>query len=147
VGNIPGTVLPGAAHGTTIELRLVDQVTLEGTFHNEVSSQGSSRIVTQTHAGSIAVQQGFLRGDANIDGTLDLSDAIRILSVLFVGEGTIECADAADVNDDAIVDISDAIAHLVRLFLGDPTPTPPPTGCGADPTEDQVDCSEYGHCP
>jgi hypothetical protein len=34
----------------------------------------------------------FHRGDADENGDLQLTDAIRILGVLFLGQGTIPCA-------------------------------------------------------
>jgi hypothetical protein len=146
VGNIPGTVLPDAERGSSIELRLVDQVTPEGTFRNEVSSEGTARIVTRTRAGSITVEQGFRRGDANLDGLLDISDPIHILAPIFMGFGTIECTDAADVDDDSTVNITDAVNLLMHLFLGGPAPRPPYPGCGADPTEDHLHCAAYPLC-
>ena len=43
---------------------------------------------------------GFLRGDANTDGEIDISDAIKTLSALFQGGPGLVCLDAADSNDD-----------------------------------------------
>ena len=146
VGNIPGTVLPDAERGSTSLLHLVDQVAPEGTFRNEVSMGGTARIVTRTRPGSITVEQGFRRGDANLDGMLDISDPIHILSPLFLGMGTIECVDAADADDDSAVNITDAVVLLMHLFLGGPAPRPPYPGCGADPTEDRLDCAAYPLC-
>jgi hypothetical protein len=90
----------------------------------------------------------FLRGDANGDGGLDLSDAIATLGCLFLGSACPECLDAADSNDDGEVDLSDAILTLGCLFLGSACPKPPFGACGVDPTpEDPLDCAAYRHCP
>jgi hypothetical protein len=81
------------------------------------------------------------RGDANNDGKMDLSDAIDVLGVLFLGSGSFPCLKAADSNDDGLVDLSDAISILGRLFLGDgPLPPPGSDACGPDPTSDGLAC-------
>ena len=42
---------------------------------------------------------GFIRGDANSDLMVDLSDAIYVLSYLFLGFAEPPCLKAADSND------------------------------------------------
>lgn len=82
----------------------------------------------------------FRRGDANADGGLDLSDAVRILDHLFLGAPAPLCLDAADANDDGVVDMSDPVAVLTFLVRGArtlPAPSPEP---GADPTADALGC-------
>jgi hypothetical protein len=46
----------------------------------------------------------FLRGDANTGATIDIADAIFILSCLFAEGPSLSCLDAADANDDGNVD-------------------------------------------
>jgi len=82
----------------------------------------------------------LLRGDANNDLTVDVSDPVIIYSWLFNGEPAPVCADAADANDDGEVDITDSIFLFVYLFLGGPPPSQPFPYCGPDPTEDSLDC-------
>jgi hypothetical protein len=83
----------------------------------------------------------FRRGDANVDGRVDLSDAIGILDGLFLGGPSPACTDAADANDDGRIDLSDPIALLGALFLGSgPLPAPGREICGPDPTADGLDC-------
>jgi N-sulfoglucosamine sulfohydrolase-like protein len=77
---------------------------------------------------------GFIRGDVTGDGAVDLSDAIALLAALF-GDGTLECASAADANDSGDLDISDPIRILFALFSGESIAAPFP-GCGPDPTPD-----------
>lgn len=89
----------------------------------------------------------FLRGDANDDGNIDLSDAIKILLCKFVGEPCPECRDAMDANDDGRDDVSDAITILTFLFRGgNAPPTPGPEICGLDPTPDDLPDCEYLSC-
>jgi hypothetical protein len=83
---------------------------------------------------------GFLRGD--VDGKLGLNvgDAIGILRYVSEG-GQLGCKDAADVNDDGSIGIDDAIHLLIYLFRAGPPPSAPfPELCGADSTEDALDC-------
>ena len=41
----------------------------------------------------------FVRGDADSNGAINLTDGIRILAFLFLGEAAPECMDAADAAD------------------------------------------------
>jgi sugar lactone lactonase YvrE len=61
------------------------------------------------------------RGDANLDGRIDVNDAIAIIAAQFLGRGRIQCLEAADFNGSGAVDLSDAIAILQYLFHGSPT--------------------------
>ena len=56
-------------------------------------------------------------GDANIDGKLDISDAILLLTYFFKG-GQRPCFNSADFNKDLKIDLSDPIAILNFQFLG-----------------------------
>jgi hypothetical protein len=61
----------------------------------------------------------FHRGDVEPDGTIGISDAIRTLGFLFLGDASPPCSDAADWNDDGKLDLSDPVGTLGWLFLGD----------------------------
>ncbi|MBN1442138.1 MAG: hypothetical protein JXA90_05475 [Planctomycetes bacterium] len=87
----------------------------------------------------------FLRGDANNDGDINLSDAIYKLGYLYLGGPAPPCFDAADANDDGELNITGAINLLSWLYLGGPPPPDPGPAlpCGPDPTPDQyinADC-------
>lgn len=89
----------------------------------------------------------FRRGDSNVDGTVDISDAINTLSYLFLGEPSfLACDDAADANDDGKVDVSDPIFALSFLFGGGPSLPTPGRDCGIDLTGDDLHCSAYPIC-
>jgi hypothetical protein len=89
----------------------------------------------------------FRRADANVDGAVDLSDAITTLGVIFQGVGVFLCEDAADSNDDGELDISDAINSLNYVFTGTGTiPVPGAEACGLDDTEDELSCASYPPC-
>jgi hypothetical protein len=94
----------------------------------------------------------FLRGDANADRTVNLTDPVFLLNFLFLGDEGPTCLDSADADDDGIVNISDAIFVLGFLFMGGGAPPDPgPDICGIDLTEDQVlggnlGCEDFAPC-
>ena len=49
----------------------------------------------------------FVRGDANGDGSIDITDAIFTLGFLFLGGGAPPCEDAADADDRGTLEITD----------------------------------------
>jgi hypothetical protein len=95
----------------------------------------------------------FHRGDANDDGSLDVSDAIRILQRLFSGGDDFTCIEAADADNSGSVEITDGIVILEYLFLGASGPAPPGPNnlpCGEDPdprgSDRDLGCREYHGC-
>jgi hypothetical protein len=82
----------------------------------------------------------FLRGDVNMDGDRDVSDAVGLMATLFLGRGRVPCEDAADANDDGDLDVSDCIGLLGHLFLGKDTLRAPAIALGPDPTRDELTC-------
>jgi predicted GH43/DUF377 family glycosyl hydrolase len=96
---------------------------------------------------TVARPADFRRGDANQDGTTDISDSVFVLNHLFLGGPAPLCPDAADANDDGAQDISDGIYSLRFLFGGGPPPPEPFGACGPDSTRDQLDeCSMFSPC-
>lgn len=82
----------------------------------------------------------FIRGDANQDLSIDISDPIMVLEFLFGTGGALTCLDAADANDDGDINIADAVGILQFLFNNaGPLPAPYPAA-GEDPTSDSLDC-------
>jgi len=89
----------------------------------------------------------FLRGDANGDGSVNLSDTIFLLNSLFLGWNLPSCEDAADTDDSGLLELTDCISAIGFFFLGGMEPPPPgPYRCGLDPTADLLDCNSYPHC-
>ncbi len=90
----------------------------------------------------------FHRGDADGNGDLQLTDAVRILNVLFLGTGVLNCLDAADADDNGTVQLTDAVRILNVLFLGTgtiPPPGPPTEACGSD-SGGELGCQTYNDC-
>ncbi len=90
--------------------------------------------------GLIRVQDRFIRGDANRDGTVEIADPITVLGVLFQGMAPSNCPDASDANDDGSVDVGDVIWTLAYLFSGGAPPSSPFPAEGPDRTEDALLC-------
>ena len=89
-----------------------------------------------------------MRGDANSDGAINLTDGVVPLLYLFSGGAEPACMDSADANDTGNIEITDAIILFSWLFTGGVVPQPPsPTSpgypgsdCGEDITEDAIGC-------
>ncbi|MDO8508743.1 MAG: dockerin type I repeat-containing protein [Nanoarchaeota archaeon] len=88
----------------------------------------------------------FIRGDANSDGVLDISDGIFIDNYLYRGGANPSCFRAADANDDGIINTTDSVYLNNYLFSGGPAPKQPYSTCGADTTSDELSCNSYSPC-
>ena len=90
---------------------------------------------------------GFRRGEVNLQGAIDLADAVYILNWLFLGGPSPDCVKSADVNDSGTTpDLGDSVYLLGFLFLGGPPPPAPFGDCGEDPTPDEVPCESNPPC-
>ncbi len=94
--------------------------------------------------------QLFHRGDSDDNGDLQLTDAVRILGFLFLGQAPPTCLEAADADNNGKLELTDAVRILGFLFLGGPAPAPPgspPGDCGLDPVDTgDLGCESYTHC-
>jgi hypothetical protein len=61
-------------------------------------------------------------GDANCDGTIDISDAVYLIAFIFSGGPAPFTQTAGDANCDGAVDISDAVYLIAYIFSGGPAP-------------------------
>ncbi len=109
----------------------------------------SFQLLSQQNIASFVTRQiqeaNFVRGDVDVDGELNLADALAILGHLFQRRAAPTCAKAADVNDDGRLNVSDAIVVLLRLFAGG-SPLAEPSSCGTDATADALSCASYSGC-
>ena len=90
----------------------------------------------------------FIRGDANSDGDVNITDGVFVLNFLFVGRTIPPCREASDANADGVVNITDGVYLLNFLFAGGPEPPTPFGECGTDPTQSpaEVDCAFFAAC-
>ncbi len=82
----------------------------------------------------------FVRGDANGDGRVDVSDPLKVLLNLFGGV-PIDCEDALDANDDESANIADAMYILAYLFQNGPAMPAPFPAADVDPSGDALGCA------
>ena len=88
----------------------------------------------------------FIRGDANVDGDRNITDAVYLLGCSFLGTECPSCSDAGDLDDDGTLNITDPVYLLNFLFSGGPGPLPPFDACGPDPTQDELGCEAFARC-
>ncbi|MGQ9589315.1 MAG: dockerin type I repeat-containing protein [Planctomycetota bacterium] len=105
-------------------------------LHNLVALGPAAVRPVLAAGGGIDIRRGFIRGDANKDDGVDISDAVYLIGHIFLGGPVPPCKDAADVNNDTRLDISDSIFLLNYLFKGGPQPSEPFPQAGVDPSDD-----------
>src|SRR5262249_53589205 len=89
----------------------------------------------------------FVRGDVNADGEVDLSDAVRVLRHLFLGQPpSLECEKSADADGGGKVDLADIVHLLSYLFLSGPPPRAPHPACGAEREPTALTCGSFPRC-
>jgi len=140
---------PHSRNDTEAILRFQDGLRMNGSpRNNEVVLRGEVVPPCNKDTASLTVVFSldgprFVRGNADGDGLVDVSDALFILRQLFEESRTATCPAASDTNADGLVDISDAIYLLAHLFQGGPSPAAPFPDCGPD----TVSAGESLPCP
>lgn len=88
----------------------------------------------------------FIRGDANMDGRVNISDPIAILRAITgtVATGLMQCPDAGDADDNGGVNLTDAVYLLNFLFIGGPQPPHPFPTPGVETGQDDLACGFAG---
>jgi len=108
----------------------------------DVNSTG----ITFTVAGGTAPT--FVRGDANQDGTINISDASTVLGFLFLGAPShLACEASADCDASGEILLNDAVYLLNYLFLGGRPPIAPFPACGRDTQPNALSCEAFVSCP
>jgi hypothetical protein len=77
----------------------------------------------------------FIRGDVDSSGRMNITDAINLNLLLFLGTA-VQCQDAADYDDNGGLDISDTVGVLLFQFSTGAPPAAPYPDPGQDPTDD-----------
>ncbi|MEE3053686.1 MAG: hypothetical protein VYB34_08110 [Planctomycetota bacterium] len=75
----------------------------------------------------------FRRGDSNCDGSLNVTDAIVVLSHLFTNGSELCCEMSADTNGDNALNLTDPVYFLSYLFRAGGRIAPPGEDCGTVP--------------
>lgn len=137
---VPPVVDPERPFETEIDLRLVDG--LGKPPKKNIFTIDNNSVLPLLVDGSVVVsgELPFIRGDAAIDGRVDITDAIRVVNYALLQIQEVRCQKAADANDDGRVDLADVLYILLYLFdRGEVIPPPFPQR-GFDPTPDRLTC-------
>ena len=137
------------AHSTAILLHMVTQNRTRAEGETKIgvlasvggrASEGLTRdMVSQVVNFALGdAEDFFVRGDADGNETVNISDAIAILQHLFQNRPPARLPDAMDANDDGRIDISDPARLLIFLFRGGERPPFPFPSPGRDPTRDNL---------
>jgi len=141
--DISSALWPGAGN-VSADPRFVDALGGDYALRADSPCIGTARDGTDMGAipsGEDPIDGEFLRGDANENGRVDISDAVATLAFLFQGgDGPQSCRDILDANDDGDPNISDAVYTLRYLFSGGTVIPPPYPDAGLDPTPDGMTC-------
>ena len=141
-----GVAIPGS--GDTIQFLLENDGLVQ--IQVTASDEACNNEVTATLDIQVTSTGGLVKPmDMNQDGAQDISDAVAILSHLFLGGAAPYCGDLSiedpanvallDANGDGGIDISDPVSLLAWLFLGGP----PPANC----TDGTCPCFRIVNCP
>ncbi len=103
-----------------------------GPIHVEVTDKFAAKTVPVIVADNTLVRH-YLKGDANWDESVSISDPVFLINYIFAGGAAPFCSIAADADGNAIGNISDAVFLINYVFAGGPTPgaddlcSPPPS--------------------
>jgi len=95
---------------------------------NPLPSSEGTMYVTVTKHNYIPYQGqvytiGYMRGDANGDGWINVNDVVYLINYLFVdGPPPVPSEEAGDANCDGSVNVSDVVYLINFLFVGGPSP-------------------------
>jgi hypothetical protein len=67
-------------------------------------------------------EPGFIRGDANGDGVINIADVVYLVNYLFIDGPAPEPLEAGDANSDEVVNIADVVYLVNYLFINGPPP-------------------------
>ncbi|MCA8961567.1 MAG: hypothetical protein KDC38_13675 [Planctomycetes bacterium] len=130
-----------------------DDVPIDALYAAESTIEGLPiyQEISLEFGGIFALTEGpqFMRGDANINGSVEIGDAITILESLGAyPSGAFLCPAARDVDANGVVEpLLDGVALLDSLFGGAPIPWPTPPQCGQNLTAPPLYCVGYTGCP
>ena len=145
------------APDTSTEIRFQDggrgTAELRYSVRNVVTSAGGE--VDIWFAESLVLVDGalvddftFIRGDANSDQQINLTDGIYTLNWLFAGAAAPGCLAALNTNGDDDVNLADPVALLNFLFGGGSDPVQPFPDCGPGmlPADTALGCANPSNC-
>ena len=116
------SILPGDAQNSPLWLKIAFPEPEFGArmprLADPLSRQEIVLVAAWINEGALESVPSSIRGDLDRNGNLSLTDAVIILSFLFLGGDEPFCAPVADINSSGGLNITDAIYLLGFLFLG-----------------------------
>jgi hypothetical protein len=97
-----------------------------------------------TPQGSIVLAVDFIRGDANGDGVVTISDSQAILERTYRQLQPRDCQAAFDTTFDGRINLTDGVFLLNYFYLGGPEIPSPFPEMGPAPDGSALGCAEYG---
>jgi hypothetical protein len=151
--DVPPGVYTGQVDPVSVELPFVaacssppvaNSVLLAGGEEIEVRDLAVSTLDVVVDPG---VSNAFRRGDANVDGRIDVGDVVALINEFFRDGERGTCRLAKDANGDRRADLSDVVYMIGFLFQHafDAPPAPYPD-CGVVPDQVLEDCLDYPPC-
>lgn len=139
-GQVQDEVFPPGQTTLSLDLGKATESLQVGSMVQMVSGEDEFQYVTTWDTASVfklrmsagIAGKELVRGDANSDGLINISDPSFILVFLFKGGSAPTCMDAADVDDNEVINITDAVNVFRYLFLAGPPPPEPFSECGRD---------------
>lgn len=101
-----------------VGLNIVDTTRYSTLLFSIATPQGS--YAPAIIAGTLNVAGG-LRGDANLDGVINVSDPVHLINYIFAG-GTEPPVYNGDADANEVVNVSDAVYLIAHIFNGGPPP-------------------------
>lgn len=114
--NIGGTPI-------TYQLGRTDGNEMSGTIGQVGVGSGSSPSFSMNSGFWQEFLQGYIRGDVNGDGVIDIADIVYLLNYLFFGGPEPAPLWVGDADCDGLVDIDDIVYLLNYLFISGPSPS------------------------
>jgi hypothetical protein len=105
------------------QLGRTDGNELSGTIGQVGVGSGSSPSYSMNSGFWQEFLQGYIRGDVNGDGVIDIADVVYLLNWVFFGGPEPAPLWVGDVNCDGVVDIEDVIYLVNYIFISGPLPS------------------------
>jgi FG-GAP-like repeat/Dockerin type I domain len=79
---------------------------------------------TPFRAGGNVTVVGFIKGDANLDGDINIGDPVFLINYLYHSGPAPFVEEVADANNDSSIEIGDAVSLINYIFKDGPPPSP-----------------------
>jgi hypothetical protein len=100
----------------------------EGNYHLRITHEGYVTFDTLIQVSrnlilDFTLEPGpFIRGDANHDGMVNVTDVVYLINYLFIGGPLPVPYSAGDVDGNTLLNVSDVVYLINYLFVGGPPP-------------------------